>query len=192
MLDRNPINKTIVRIKGEQLLPKAAVSGNNIEKKCLDFMTTYHEDFLIESPVDEFSVFSREKDNLGYTHVKLDQKYKNIPVWNGRVIMHFDSDNKLYLVQGDYFPTPSEVDIHSGMDKDMLLREAAKQNPPIAKTSYAAHKIIFFKDDKEPRLAYELTPVNSKTLGAEIYVVDAQTGEMLNRLPTIQTIRTLR
>lgn len=192
MLERNPTNQTITSIKGKQLLEQAATSSENLAEKCLDFMSTYHEDFLIDNPADEFSVVSSEKDNLGFTHVKLDQKYKNILVWKSRIIMHFDSENKLYLVKGDYFPTPSEVDIHSGMDEENLLHEAAKQNPSIAKTNYAAHKIIFFKNNKQPRLAYELKPVNSKTMGADVYVVDAQTGETLNRLPTMQTIKPFR
>ncbi len=189
MLERDPINKTITYLKNQQRLPQLAPSGKSFEQQCLDFISTYHEDFLIENPEEEFSVTITENDNLGFTHVTLEQSYKDLPVWKGLIKMHFNRDNALYQIQGQYFPTPRGLDIQSGLDEKEVLAKAEANDIGISSTDYTAVKIVFFKDNVVPTLAYEIRPKNNNVINDNKYILAANNGEILNKQSLIQTIK---
>lgn len=188
MPERNPANQTITYMKGDSQFSGAANSGKTPEEQSLAFLRANRQTLLIHNPDEEFRVVSIQKDNLGYTRVRLDQKYQGLPVWGGNIALHFNPEGALYLFRGEYFPTPAGVDIHTSLNKEQLLAKAIRMNPSINDTAgYSIHKKwIYFIDDKRPVLAYELKP-SSQLIPADNYIVDAATGKFLNRLSNIQT-----
>jgi Zn-dependent metalloprotease len=187
MIKRNSANKTITYLKGEQLLRVAPASKETFKNQCLDFIHTHSNDFHIKNAKNEFTIVSSEKDELGHTHIKLDQQYNNIPVWNGSIIMHFDSENQLYLVYGEYFPTPSNLDTDPMIKKEEAIAKAQKYDAEIGNGKFSSEQIIFFKNEITPRMAYQLKATSQHNFKDKIYVIDAQTGEILNQLQAVQT-----
>ena len=55
----------------------------------------------------EFTRKTSDTDSLGLTHVKYQQVYKGLPVWNKQIWVHLDRQGSSYLVEGRTAPTPS-------------------------------------------------------------------------------------
>ena len=53
----------------------------------------------------EFKIISESMDHLGMKHIKFQQVYKEIPVWGKELSVHLDSQNNVYLLQGNTVPT---------------------------------------------------------------------------------------
>lgn len=64
--------------------------------------------FKVENSNDEFTTKSTNKDNLGYTHIKLQQMVKGIPVFGHEYIIHFNNNGEIYSVNGNYNPKAKE------------------------------------------------------------------------------------
>ena len=188
---KNPQNGTISYLKSNKL--KMLSNSKHPKERAYELLQNYRHDFLIKNPRQEFKVDSVKKDNLGFTRVKLSQHYKGIPVWKSFLSLHYNRSNTLHLVRGEYFPTPSSIDINDGMDEQALFQKIVQTEPELTAQNFTARKIIFFKDNMSPRLAYELTPSRHADLATNTFIVDALTGNILNQVSSIQTkIQTLR
>ena len=186
--ERNPANKTVTYMKIDLKFSAAENFKKTPEEESLAFLRANREILLIRNPDEEFRVVSIQKDDLGYTRVRLNQQYQGLPVWGGHIALHFNPEDALYLFRGEYFPTPAGIDIHAGLNGEQLLEKVIHANPSISGTAnYTVHKQwIYFVDDKQPVLARELKP-SSQLMPTDNYIVDAVTGKLLNRLPNIQT-----
>ena len=183
MLERNQTNQTISYIKGDTLLTQQQQSAQP-EQQCRKFMKQYREDFLLQNPDEEMVLKSSSRDDMGYTHLKFTQQYRSIPVWQATLMMHLNPDNQLYLVAGDYFPTPVKLDVRAGYSTSEIITAAVKTNPEIASKDFSATKMIYFINDIDPVLVFRLTPKNSLSHG---YLVDARTALIVKQLAAVQT-----
>ncbi|MEE9446000.1 MAG: hypothetical protein V3V19_10095 [Cocleimonas sp.] len=186
-IKNNPQNNTISYLKNTRT--NIPTTSKTPQDTGFDFLHRYRKDFLLENPLQELTIASNKKDKLGFTRIKLNQSYRGIPVWKGIISMHFNRQNTLHLVQGQYFPTPSAIDINAGMTLTELFQKASQINPSISQQQYSAQKIIFFRNEVNPRLAYELKPTRHANLASNTLVLDAITGDILNQLSAIKTLR---
>jgi len=69
-------------------------------------------DFKVDNADDEFTTKTVKKDNLGYTHIKLTQTVKGIPVFGHEYIVHYNNNGEVYSVNGNYDPTAREFKKH--------------------------------------------------------------------------------
>lgn len=187
----SPLNQTVQLIKGDNLLTAEEASAGDRLARIFAFLESHKQQFRLINPVDEFSLVSESRDELGFTHIVLAQEYRSIPVWNGTVYFHFDKNDNLYQVQGDYFPSPVNLKLDSGMSEAELFRQLTSQDQHFSPEHYTADKVIFFKQDMEPGLAYSVKPA-AGSLQKNKYVIDAISGEILHRESTWQTLKTLR
>lgn len=61
--------------------------------------------FKIEEPEKEFRIVSTFVDNENNKHIKIQQYHRDIPIWGKELILHFDNDNDLYLLNGKNSPS---------------------------------------------------------------------------------------
>ncbi|MDX9752569.1 MAG: M4 family metallopeptidase [bacterium] len=61
----------------------------------------------IQKPTEEFFAEQITRDELGKTHVILQQQYQDAPIWGAEIGIHFTAGNDPYQVSGVYAPTPS-------------------------------------------------------------------------------------
>jgi Zn-dependent metalloprotease len=87
-----------------------SAAGSTPFETALRFIDANRELFRLKEPANELQVISEEQDSGGRIHLQLQQVYQGIPVWGGRIVLHFDADGSLYALNGRYAPTPSEID----------------------------------------------------------------------------------
>lgn len=63
----------------------------------------------IENPAKEFFAENISTDELGTTHVTLQQQYQGAPVWGAELGVHFNAQKKPYQISGVYAPTPQNL-----------------------------------------------------------------------------------
>ncbi|MBL7816682.1 MAG: M4 family metallopeptidase [Saprospiraceae bacterium] len=180
-------------IEGTLPTPQYATQ-KSVEERTNQYLTAIAKAIQIQNPSDEFVIKSIETDNIGQTHVRLSQVFKQIPVWSSEIIVHEQND-KVFLFNGIYFPTPSvnsttpavqatqaEATVQSDLDKKVgfkKLAETAKEQ--IGGEQLRSELVIFHKNDKydAERLTWHITAYPSVVHRYE-YFVDAQTGEILD------------
>lgn len=150
------------------------------------FLTHRAELFKLADPQGDLKFMGAQGDGLNHHHAKFLQVVAGIPVWQKTLSVHFDPQDRLYRVDGDYLPTPLVVDVQPALS-DADVR--AKTLQGIAGTGgswkvEASELVIYAADANAPRLAYRLTVVKGFT-GREDRIVSADTGQLLKRLSRI-------
>lgn len=83
--------------------------------------------FLVENAEDEFELLQDKNDELGYKHIKLQQRVNGIPVFGNEYYIHFDTEGKVYAVNGNYDPEARNVKIAKNFINKKQAEEAAKK-----------------------------------------------------------------
>jgi len=168
-------NGTPTFLKGN--LPTA--SESSIVESALKFLDNYKELFLMHSPGAELKLNKAEKDKIGMTHVRLDQSYKGIPVWASQIIVHFDKERRIYLVNGRYEPTPA-IETEPDITEEAALMTAKGDLEHEGEFfGEPTCELVIYPLEQKYRLAWL---VNLKTVIPPAdwrYFVDAKTGEIL-------------
>ena len=151
------------------------------------FIHAYRTDFRLAHPASELRVHSVKTDSLGLTHVRLQQTFHDVPVWAVELVVHLNAATQVYLVQGRYIPTPHNLSTDPELTKQTALQRAADHlgRPLTECLTCQAVLVIFAAEGKAPRLTYRVLASLSVAEGWEV-MVNAQTGEVLQKLSTIQ------
>ena len=154
------------------------------------FIHAHRADFRLTQPADELRVQSVKTDNLGLTHVRLQQTFQDVPVWAAELIVHLNADAQIYLVQGRYIPTPHNLSTDPELTNQAALQRAADHlgKPLAGCLKCQAALVIFAAEGKAPRLAYRVLALLSLAEGWEM-MIDARTGTILQQLSAIQNKR---
>ncbi len=153
--------------------------------------------FLKNTNVEaEFQVKDMQSDELNQTHIRMKQTYKGLPVYGAEIIMH-QTGSDVSSLNGKMYPTPSIEDVTPRFSEDNIGEIAQKdiqQAGGTLRTLTFAEKailkyekpkaelMIYHKDDnpEEEHLAYQVV-VRPSFHERWIYMVDAQTGEILDK-----------
>lgn len=185
-----------------------AVNKPSIQKNEMKFLTTQtifshlnenRELFKIEDPNKEFQIESTTIDNENNKHIRLQQIYHNIPIWGKELILHFDNDNELYLINGKNVPTIKNFDHNSFiLTKELAISKSIndlmnfttiaefsdfeknllKYNGPIAE------KYILNENLNENPKAIWVVEIRNNLKDKWRYFIDAKTGEILEKYNT--------
>lgn len=142
--------------------------------------------FKLADPKADLRLSDAAVDGLGHHHAKFQQVVDGIPVWNKTLSVHFGPDDKLYRIDGDYLPTPLDVETRPVLD-EAAVRTKALQG--IAGTGggwtvESSELVVYAAEAAAPRLAYRLTVAKGFT-GREDRIIAADTGQMLKRISRI-------
>ena len=178
-----------------------------LSTRAIQYLDAVKSAMKITNPTEEFEVKSIETDELGQSHVRMQQKFGNIPVWGGEVIVHERKGN-IDQMNGIYFPTPQVKNIPSqqvpfgtapSLEPMVLKADAlvAVQTDLKTKTNYKilesdaiqriggeqfrGELVIFHVQDKQDgeKLAWHITAYPN-VLHRYEYFVDAQNGQILD------------
>lgn len=81
------------------------VRSNSRKEDVLKFLTENIELFGIQNPENELDLLAVISDDLGQTHLKFQQKYENVLLQKGQMIIHVADDGRIIGVNGKYYPT---------------------------------------------------------------------------------------
>ena len=111
-IQRDPGNGTVTLIKGNlySSIDTIQSESRNQDKQlyqslALDFMHHYRTLFKLNQPYRELNVSNTQIDKLDYKHIRLQQVYNDIPVWDSEIIVHVNADEIVYLAGGHYIPS---------------------------------------------------------------------------------------
>lgn len=171
--------------------PNARVS---IQTQASTFLSEAKKLLKIENPAQELEMISMENDEQGKTHIRLQQKFNNIPIYGGEMWLHSNGE-KIETLNGRNFPTPNLSSTTPSFSEekaiDFAMQDVRKyaivqQNGVMGKLlkqkDNSAELIIYHKDDKpdNEHLAYHLT-IKPNMLERWVYFIDAQSGEVLDK-----------
>lgn len=184
----NPLNGTIQYLKGTNLSPKLGGMSSKSENPsdiALFFVDFYKTLFKLQQPHAELKCVAVKADELGLTHVRFQQIYQAVPVWGNELNVHLDQHNRVYLVQGRYIPTPQQVNTQPTISVSRAI-ETVFESLDVKKKDAAqdaAELVIYVKPPETARLAFKVFAPGW------IYFVDADKGDIIDRITTRQTIR---
>jgi len=194
IVKRDKNNATIIFLKGKNLSEKLEKDKNfqPLQKKeryaevALAFISANNLLFKIVDPVNELTVKSINIDDLGFKHIKFQQEFNGTPVWASELNVHLDRINHVYLIQGRYIPPPVGIDTQPVLKEEDAKRIVVDNlaSPGYECLDCRTEMIIFTSIDFEARLAYRIVVTLSATEGW-IFIIDAVTGAVLEKLPTV-------
>lgn len=122
--------------------------------------------FGVETKNHTFDRVEVHRDNLGMTHLRLQQKYRKIPVQGGELIIHADQSNTITSINGKVIPNFT-IDIHPSISANRALKIALSDIGPAEYRwlNTAQEKIIKdrFKDGNKtwrPKPELFISPTN--------------------------------
>jgi Zn-dependent metalloprotease len=184
-------NGTPVRIKGGNLSALSEASPDfqdakmrsDFEKMAFMFLERYKKVFKLVNPRTELVVVKEKTDTLDTAHVFLQQVAGGIPVWGKTIVVHFNKENAIYLVQGDYVPSLTGVNTVPKI-REIAASESALDAAPAAQSRWTVEDrslVVFITSSQTPRLAYGITLAQG-ILKRELYFVDAENSEILHKI----------
>jgi Zn-dependent metalloprotease len=151
----------------------------------------------IEDPLDEFSLLKSETDDLGFTHYRMQQYFRGIPVFGGQAIIHADPEGVVERLNGRYFPTPSMETINPQVNKETAQNIAksdlenfttVKELSPmelqyVSADGNDAELVIYHKNNAAAQevLCWKVNIIPN-ILENWDYFIDAITGEVLHKI----------
>lgn len=133
----------------------------------------------------EFVLGKSETDNLGFKHIRLEQRYKGLRVVGAECIVHINNHNIIYRINGKYLPdinVPVRPDIDADAASQIGLEEhkgkaglQVSMGPSLVIYGWhlTYHFVISYDDEEEGP-------------GQWLYYIDAHTGKIIDRYNNIQ------
>ena len=149
----------------------------------------------IDNPSAEFQNSSKKVDDLGQTHLKMQQVYKGIKVYGSEVVVHLDKNKQVRTFNGRSVPTPQLKSIVPKISFQQALSSIENDlGKPLPKT--AASKGAYFNNLINPNVPEEELVIyaidGTAVLTRHItvfptaidrweYFIDANTGQVLDK-----------
>ncbi|MEL6131980.1 MAG: M4 family metallopeptidase [Bacteroidota bacterium] len=183
-------------IEGEfPALAGRAVSQDAIaEQVAFDFLEQSAPTLGISQARDAFSVLNIDKDDLGMTHVKMQQTHQGLPVYGKEIILHMDGGSQMRMT-GRYTQVDPQLNITPTLQSEDAIQHTMTHLSEKTLVQELSPRWTEFYGYTGPeteliiydvpgylstiRLAYHVS-VHPNVLEHWEYFVDAHTGEILN------------
>ena len=191
--DKNGLLSFVSCKKGEGAA-YASRSPENLQQAAFRFMENVKQAMRIHNPENEFQVMRLWNDELGFSHIKMQQYYKGVKVYGGQVIIHGKS-GLINTMNGTCFPTPT-INLTPLVNKSDAIRVVEKDMSAITHIidpNQIKNKLLSYKESESELVVYhfKLNLLNEKlvwhitfrpnVLERWEYFVDAKTGEIVNK-----------
>ncbi len=191
-VQRDPVTGMPLLI--DNITGSGTVTHENAATSALNIMATLSGLTGIKDALHEFEVVSTETDELGFTHVKLQQTYKGLPVYGSQAWLHFSPAGKVCF-NGRTQITPallSTLPVLSAASADALVGNDVRNKTIF--TEFTAQNELDYKMKQfvselvvlparnsfgHFNLAWHVT-VRPNVVYRYEYFVDAVTGAILN------------
>jgi Zn-dependent metalloprotease len=184
-------NKVPVYIEGS--LKVNGKKGRTAENLAWEYLENAAPLMKIKEPTNEFTLISAQDDELGMTHVKLQQQVKGVPVYGAYVMVHGQNQNYDFL-NGTYFPTidldKTTPSFDTQMSKNIVRNELGEKpdysdNIKLLFENYNDDsKLVVYPYENNFYLAYHVSSYKNIVERWE-YFIDAITGKVINKYQSI-------
>ena len=159
----------------------------------LDFLDEIKPIFKMKDPASELSLRMIQDDDLGYKHTRFYQKYNGLSVVGGELIVHINKDNKIYQVNGQYYP---EINItitpEISADAALVAGLDELQGKPGFNIEKAPVLVVYPAGLSQYILAYHyILSYDNRNgdVGQWYYYVNASTGDVLKQYDNIKSFK---
>ncbi|KAA0956376.1 peptidase M4 family protein [Planococcus sp. ANT_H30] len=172
-------------IAGELTMP----STKSAKEIVFAYLEENQETYKIgKKEFSSFKTLSEEKDELGFTNLKLQQKFKGVPVFGSEINAHVDQDGVLTSISGNLAPElfdKKSLKKGATLKADTALKNAkadlAKKigNSPELESEATPELVVYAKDGQASfayRIEFEFLYPEP---GNYQYFVDAKTGQIV-------------
>lgn len=150
--------------------------------------------FRLRSASDELALTRVEPDpRLGYSHVRLGQVYKGIPVYGQQLVVHMDADERIAAVNGQFTP---DIDVPTQplISKDQAhtlaierlnehdLTESERENVQVEVFTDRTQLMVFVDLAGKPTLTWRVTLLTHAPLGQWYVFVNARRPVVVHSL----------
>jgi Zn-dependent metalloprotease len=156
----------------------------------MDFFTQHADLFGIDDPRSELALVTVERDRLGYTSVRFEQRAKGIRVLGGDIRAQLDPAGLLHTVNGRLIPQPRPAALAPRIAADVAMAIARRELGIPSRLAQAPELVVAPRDDAD-RLAYDLVLATDEPARWHV-LVDALTGTVIERRDILRQARDRR
>lgn len=165
----------------------SVLSDSALVSASLTYLQANASQWGIRKADEEFRLRRVVRDNLGQTHVRLDQVYQGVPVFGRQMIVHFDRNGTARSATGSYVAriTGGAQPAISGASAIAAARQAFSGDltaPPTA-------ELGMYVAGAAPRLAYRVTLFDEQTPRRVVVFVDAASGVVVHSYNDLRSLR---
>jgi bacillolysin len=172
--------------------PTAAELGNPIAI-ARGFLDENRALFQLRSVTDELRFLRNEADKqLGWSHVRMSQVYRGLPVFGYQLIVHLDAQNQVVTVNGHFRPnldldtTPkvTQQDAEQLALDDLLNGQLQPDQRSRVKATILRDQtqlLIHVDQNDQPRLTWYVTIMTDSPLGQWRYFVNARRAQVVHQ-----------
>lgn len=166
----------------------ATATEGDYLKTSIDFILDHKALFGIDNPDDEFYVWTLKFDELGYAHLKLQQKLAGYRVKGKQLIFHFDDSGRLYCISGNYIRTPdiSTEPTITASAAENIARNAFDQKAS-GDVLFVENELLILPDLEKTALAWNFLIQGERVDECREIAVDARTGVILRDFSMVYT-----
>lgn len=187
---RQTNNLSFVRATGDAVLVRDDAT-QDATRRALTFLENYGALMGIHNPAAELDVTKVVQDEVGATHVRMEQRYRGLPVFGAEIVVHMD-DRGITALNGTYVPAielSTSPTLSSAAASRIALGAVAKTTDgELTATTpalfvYRSGLLEGFYGENHLAFAVE---VIGEGLRQQVWV-DARSGTVLNSISMIHT-----
>ncbi|MEY2700244.1 MAG: hypothetical protein RIQ52_999 [Pseudomonadota bacterium] len=179
---------TVVSIAAHDLaagltaVPSAAdmTADTSFDSFSLAVLDQYAEVLGLQHPSQELRLLRMENDQLGFTHVVFSQYWRDRPVFDARLLVHWNASHQLYRIDGHYAASPRETLAEPVLDAGAAV-VAALRVPGVRRAQLGQPELgIYTQEGKPAALAWRF-PLSVSLRRRYWMTLDAGNGALLDR-----------
>jgi len=192
----NPVTGTVRQARFQS---GAVVSdGATIDEKSELFLLRHGAAFGVDAPGVELVQIRERTDGLGHTHLVYDQVHRGVPVFGGRMGLHFDGASELVAASSSVVPVSGVKRISPDLDVDRA-RERARQlvakqqgldsldlEVPVSEL-VVFHDGVIWGREGATHLTWKLEVTDGAGVREHLFV-DARDGRLLQQISGVEHI----
>lgn len=183
-----------IMIKGQL---KDVADGRDLSLQVFDYLEAIKTPIQIKAPQEEFVIINRSTDDLGHTHIKLQQRFEGVNIYGGQVILHAQN-GQVNLFNGRNYPTPNLENLTPSISKESaenIAKQIISKETSITELSELEQKlmsearqpelVIYYPESsRQPILAWHLE-LHPNIMHQYEYFINAKTGALLDGYSTL-------
>ncbi len=175
-------------------LPAVSKGRSAEEEKAYAYLEALAPLLELDQPARQFEIRRVQMDELGMTHLRMQQYWQGIPVYGGELIVHL-RDGEPEMVNGRYFPRPKLTELQPQWSREAAVRKVRtdlaerttvrdlqrQERQIMDREAVQAELVIYHAKGKQEKehLAWHVD-IYPNFAENWHYFVDARTGEVLN------------
>jgi Zn-dependent metalloprotease len=193
------MNPVTGMVRQARFQPGNVVSdGNTMEEKGELFLLRHGAAFGIDAPAIELEQIRTRVDRLGHTHFIYDQIHRGVPVFGGRMGLHFDDAGELIAANSSLVPVSGvkrvspEIDAVQARERARLLVAKQKKVDHLGLDVTTAELVVFHDGviwgrQGDTHLAWQLEVTDGAGIREQLFV-DSGDGRLLQQISGIEHI----